>query len=567
MDKSSLEHYSESIYSHPISDDEIEIRLKTKKDDDIKRVELIYNNKYSFHECVKFKDITTKISDEVHTYYIIRVKLIDKRFAYIFKIHLYSGESYFFSESGVTSHYDITKGFYDFFQVPYINDSDLIKKHDVFQNRCVYQIFVDRFYKDENNKNERINIFWGEEVSSKSLAGGTIKGITEKLDYLSDLGIDALYLTPIFEAKSNHKYDTIDYFKIAKDFGSEVDLKELINESHKRGIIVVLDGVFNHVSSEHPFFIDVIKNGINSRYFNYFFINGDTVNIEKPNYETFADCQTLPRLNVNNLEVQEYILSIARHYIYNYHIDGFRLDVSDEIPHSFWVRFRKTVTDINPSFIVLGENWHNAQSFLNSGLEFHSIMNYSVTKNLLNYIAWGTYNSEQFKNRIISDLMKYKTNVNYNLMNLLSSHDVLRFLTECNGNVDKLLLAYAFIYVHIGVPCLYYGDEIGLTGGYDPKSRACFIWDETKWDVKIRETIKSLIHLHKDKKINERDYSIEVKNDLVIVSRRNENSLLCLIMNATKKDLVVELNGQILLSNNQHDNILKNNGFILLEVK
>lgn len=565
MEKASLEHYTESIYSHPISDDEIELRLRTKKDDDITKVELVYNDKYKFTKGVKTIEIKEKISDDTHTYYIQRMKLGDKRFAYVFKIYSANGESYYFSESGLTKDYDITQGIYDFFQVPYVNCDDYIHVLPKFQNRVFYQIFVDRFCKDPENNNPRINIRWGDTVNTKTIAGGTLKGITSKLDYLKDLGINVLYLTPIFRANSNHKYDTIDYYKVDDDFGNETDLKELIDECHKRDILILLDGVFNHVSRDHEFFKDVIKNGKNSKYFDYFYVHGDQVDLKNRNYETFAYAPYLPRLNINNKEVQKYILSVASYYVKNFGIDGFRLDVADEIPHFFWVQFRKLLLDINPEFIILGENWHNAQSFLNSGTEFHSIMNYSIMKNVLNYVAWNKYSAEDFKNEVVENLMRYKTNVNFNLMNMISSHDVARFFTECQENEDKFLLGYAFIFTHIGIPCVYYGDEIALPGENDPLCRACFNWDKANENSKVFAMIKKLIHIHREHKINEKDYHIEALHDLVFISRSNESGTIKLYLNASTKDIPLSHKGNILISNHYENNILKANGFVMTE--
>lgn len=241
MDKSAIEHISESTYSHPITDDMVEIRLRTKLGDDIKKVELLYADKFKFRKGLKSKEITTTMSDEYFTYYITHLKLKDRRLAYIFKLTTLKNHIFYFSESGITEDYDIEKEHYDFFQVPYINETDVINIHKKFQNRVIYQIFVDRFNKSNDNENPRINIKWGDDVTPQSLAGGNLKGITEKLDYLSSLGIDALYLTPISQANTNHKYDTVDYFKVDRDFGDETDLKTLVDELHKRDMIIILD--------------------------------------------------------------------------------------------------------------------------------------------------------------------------------------------------------------------------------------------------------------------------------------------------------------------------------------
>lgn len=563
MEKSALIHKSDSIYSFPLSNNEIEIRLLTKKNDDIKKIELVYNDKYKFHEGIKLKQIFKKFSDDQYDYYIDRLKLEDYRFAYIFRITTLDGDVFYFSESGVTEDYDITKGFYDFFQVSYINPIDIIKKNKIISNRVFYQIFVDRFNKSPDNNNPLININWGDKVTNKTIAGGNLRGIKEKVSYLKDLGIDALYLTPIFKSDSNHKYDIKDYYSISDDFGNDIDLKSLINELHNNDMLLVLDGVFNHISIDNELFKDVIKNGKKSKYYDWFFIKGEKVNLEKTNYERFADEIKMPKLNLNNKEVQKYVIGIGKYYIRNFNIDGFRLDVSDEIPHRFWIMFKEEMLKENPNFILIGENWHNAHSYLNSGYEFDSIMNYSITKEVLYFIAWEKYSASHFKDRIISNLMRYQTNVNYNMLNLLSSHDVHRFLTECNENVDKFLMGYSFIFTHIGVPCIYYGDEIGLKGGYDPDSRRCFLWDENKWNIKIRETIKKLIQIRKQFLINNMDYNIDVKDDVVIVTRKDDENILKLYINNNETEKIIDEDNQILLSNRYINKKLNSKGFLI----
>lgn len=564
MEKTALRHKSDSIYSFCVNENKAEIRLVTKKDD-IAKVELIYNDKYSFHEFVKILEMNKTCSDDLFDYYVARIELKDKRFAYVFRLTEHDGKKFFYSESGVSENYDISKGYYDFFQISFANPLDIVKINNTLRNRCFYQIFVDRFYKDKNNKNPRINIQWGEKVNQKTIAGGTLKGIEEKLDYLTDLGIDALYLTPVFEADSNHKYDTKDYYKVSIDFGDLISLKSLIDKAHEKGMIILLDGVFNHVSDEFFAFVDVKKNGNKSVYFDWFFIDGSEVDVEKKNFETFANCINLPRLNLNNKEVQEYVIKIGERYAKEFEIDGFRLDVSDEIPHAFWVKFKEVLRDVNPNFILLGENWHDAHSYLNDNLQFDSIMNYVFTKEVLNYVAYQKTDGKTFKDRIVSILFRNKSNVNYNLLNLLSSHDVDRFLSETKHDIDLYLIGYSLLYTFIGVPCLYYGDEIGIDGGYDPYNRACFIWDENKWNKKINECIRNLIKIHKNEKINELDFKIEEDDGLVKMIRENDFKRITLIVNLSKKTKNIQFKGDILIGNNYQLNKILNKGFIIIK--
>ena len=565
MEASSIIHLSDSIYSFPLDENTIEIRLLTKKDDDIKKVELIYNDKYFFHEKVFSQVIQKTYTDNLYDYYVLRFALKDTRFAYVFRITSYNDEVFYFSESGVTKTYDISKGFYDFFQVSFINSSDIIYPRKKFKDRIFYQIFVDRFFASKDYKNPRVNMKWGERVTPKSIAGGSLKGIEEKIPYLKDLGVNALYLTPIFKSESNHKYDIVDYYEISEDFGSKEDLKSLVTSLHKNDILLVLDMVFNHISSDSFFFQDVIKNGKKSKYFDWFIIHGDKVDLKKKNYETFAGCLTMPKLNMNNEETATYFINLCLYYIKEFHVDGFRLDVSDEVAHSFWIRLKEEINKIDKDFILIGENWHNSQSFLNSGKELDSIMNYALTKEMINYFAKEKTSTLEFKNNIYSLLARYKTNVNFNLLNLLSSHDVYRFINECDFKKERYILAYAFLLFYLGIPCIYYGDEFALEGGYDPDSRRCFIWDENdaRNDKTVNHYLKELIKIHKSVEFKNSSFSLKIKDEMLIIERKSLNSILTLYINKSGHDIEINNEGETLLSYNFDDKNMKNYSFLV----
>ena len=561
MEVSSLIHQSDSLNSFPLSMNEVEIRLLTKKDDDILKVELVYNEKYKFAKGVHYLEMKKVMDDGVHDFYVVRLRVKDKRLAYVFLITLLDGKKYYFSESGIHDSYDIAHAQFDFFQVSFINKVDLVNIHPVLANRNFYQIFVDRFYKDETNDNPRINIKWGDKVSVNSLAGGTLRGIDEKLDYISSLGVNALYLTPISEADTNHKYDTIDYFEVAKDFGDEIDLKNLVEHAHKRNMIILLDGVYNHVSTSFFAFQDVKKNGRKSRYFDWFYINGDE--LRDDNYETFGLAKFLPRLNLNNIEVQNYLIEVGVHYVKNFNIDGYRLDVSDEIPHAFWIKFSLALEEVNKDIILLGENWHDAHAYLNDGFKFDSIMNYAFTRDVLDFVAYQKIDVNTFKNRLVMNYFRYKTPVNYNLLNLLSSHDVPRFLSECDGNIDRFLIGYALLYMQIGVPCLYYGDEIGMLGENDPDDRRCFEWDKTKWNVKINETIKKLIRVHYLNNLYLMNVRYEVDGEIFKLVRYDDKNCVTLFVNLSSKQKTYTNIGEVVLSNNYENGSLLPDGFFI----
>ena len=219
---------------------------------------------------------------------------------------------------------------------------------DWMRSAVFYQIFVERFRQGNEKKDTSyINMKWDEKPTPKSFAGGDLAGIIEKMDYLKELGINALYLTPVFRSISNHKYDIIDYFTVDPQFGTKEELRQLVKLAHENGIRVVLDAVFNHCSMEMQQFQDVLEKGRESRFYDWFIIDGDFPEPEKMNYECFAACNYMPKLNTANEEVQDFLLEIAIYWIREADIDGWRLDVSDEVSHGFWRRFRKAVKKEN----------------------------------------------------------------------------------------------------------------------------------------------------------------------------------------------------------------------------
>ena len=497
MNKAAILHVPKSQYSFAYGKKELRIRLRAAKSE-LDKVEIIYAVKYDWLKDRKTKVMQNSYSDALYDYYTVSLDVPDSRIGYIFLLQS-GNEKYYYSEEGLTTDYNHEKSYYNFFQYPYINKIDLHRKVTWCDKSVFYQIFVDRFRIGETKKNtDYIDKKWGELPEPKGFFGGDLKGITEKLDYLNDLGINAIYLTPIFQSPSNHKYDTIDYETIDEMFGTNSDLKELVENAHRRGIKILLDAVFNHCSYLCKQFQDVLLKGKQSGYYDWFIIHGDRPDLDDMNYECFAACNYMPKWNTNNNEVQNFLLHIAVKWIREYGIDGWRLDVADEVSHDFWRNFRKAVKNEKPDAMIIGENWHNAFPWL-QGDQFDSIMNYSFTKACLDYFAFGKYSAKQFCDRLSEILMRNTDQVNEMMLNLLDSHDTERFLTNAGGNKSKLKCALAVMFFFVGMPCIYYGTEIGMSGGYDPDSRRTFDWNENHWDKDLFQTIKELIQLRKEK--------------------------------------------------------------------
>ena len=483
MNKYAALHIMDSSFCFPTSEHDITIRLRTAKND-IKEAYIFYESKYHIQEHQNKAKMERVFSGKEFDYYSISLHLEDTRLAYVF--YLYDGKEYkYFSEDGLTDTYDYSVGFYNFFQFPYINKVDILPMVDWMKDARFYQIFVDRFNMGDDTKDTSyINMKWGDKPTPKSFAGGDIKGITQKLDYIKELGINSIYLTPIFKSISNHKYDISNYLEIDKDFGTQDDLKELVDKAHQKGMHIVLDAVFNHCSDKILQFQDVLEKGKESKYYNWFIIDGDKPDQKKMNYETFASCNYMPKLDTSNPEVRKFLIDIAVYYIKEYHIDGWRLDVSDEVSHDFWREFRRAVKKENPEAVIIGENWHDASVYL-KGDQYDSIMNYAFTKACLDYWSSNTLDAKGMAERLGDLLARNSDTVNHMMLNLLDSHDTHRFYSEIGEDDNKFKAALCLLYLYPGAPCIFYGTEIKISGGYDPDCRKCMDWDKA---ARIKET-------------------------------------------------------------------------------
>ena len=535
MNECAMLHIPDSRYCFATGEKELVLRLRMAREDEKAKVFLIYAQKYDFTFCRKKLPMEIKYSDRLYNYYEIKMRLEDVRFAYIFQIEE-DGNTWYFGEDGVTKEYEFEEAFYNFFQMPYINKNDVMDTVDWMRSAVFYQIFVERFRQGNEKKDTSyINMKWDEKPTPKSFAGGDLAGIIEKMDYLKELGISALYLTPVFRSISNHKYDIIDYFTVDPQFGTKEELRQLVKLAHENGIRVVLDAVFNHCSMEMQQFQDVLEKGRESRFYDWFIIDGDFPEPEKMNYECFAACNYMPKLNTANEEVQDFLLEIAIYWIREADIDGWRLDVSDEVSHGFWRRFRKAVKKEKPDSVIIGENWHDAYAYL-MGDQYDSIMNYAFTKACLDYFAKGVFSAKDMADKLNSNLMRNTEQVNRMMLNLLDSHDTHRFFTEVNKDKDKMLAAIALEMVFEGAPCLYYGTELCMEGGYDPDSRRGFPWDTKSWDMDFLEKVKELIRIRKQPAVQYGEIKIEEEQEMLHVERMWENSKIILRINMTEEE-------------------------------
>ncbi len=408
------------------------------------------------------------------------------------------------------------------------------------QDAVFYQIFPDRFANGDPS-NDPPNVQpWGSPPTIHDFQGGDLKGILLKFDYLLDLGVNALYLNPIFRATSNHRYNTTDYYAIDPKLGDFADFKALLKLAHRKGMRVVLDGVFNHCGRGFFAFQDLLENESHSAYRNWFHVRRFPLDAYGPglaeNYLAWWKIKSLPKFNTSEPEVRRYLLGVARYWI-EQGADGWRLDVPNEIDDdSFWAEFHQAVKTVNPEAYLVGEIWEANPRWVGPD-HFDGLLNYPLREALLGLIAERDLKPSAFA-RQVDDLVRL-----YPRQHLLAhyvplgSHDTERVRTVCGGDTRKVKLLLLFQFCFPGAPGIYYGDEVGVEGGKDPGSRRAFPWDESSWDLDLRAFVRNLIRLRHSMTILRRgDYQRVLADDdtgAFAFARRWEAESVAVVLNAS----------------------------------
>ncbi len=441
---------------------------------------------------------------------------------------------------------------FNYFNFPYINEEDVYKAPSWVQDTIWYQVTLGS-YSDNGNE-------------CKDYFCGNIKGMIKKLDYIKKMGFTGIYFNPIFQSDSWHKYDISDYYKIDKSYGTNEEFKQFIDKAHSLGIKVILDAVFNHAGASHPYWQDVVVQGANSPYFNYFYIDGnkpvqylgdpfDAVKVRNTiNYKTFGYCHTMPKWKTSNPEVRKHLIDSAVYWLKEYNIDGWRCDVSNEVSHDFWREFRKEVKKANKDAYIIGENWDDANAWL-KGDQYDGVMHYELAYPIWKYIGKKTHDEKQkiniatptmFKEEMIKALTMYPKNVTKNMFTLISSHDIDRVKNFCSNDMSKVKLMYIIMFTFAGSPCIYYGDEIGMEGKA-LANRTPMIWNEKLQNKDIQNFIKKIVTLRKKhsslKAVDVNWLLTDDENNVVIYEKASEvnDEKVIVILNNNENNVEVKL--------------------------
>ncbi|MSS63421.1 glycoside hydrolase family 13 protein [Velocimicrobium porci] len=582
MEFGAIYHRASDNYCYPLNEEELIINLKTGYD--IERVYLYYGDPYSsgiMGGAEKWNGIREEIYYKKrlkhHIWWTTTLRPRYKRCKYYFELHTKTECVYYF-EDGFYTKEEIEKQEKSpsYFTFPWMNPIDINKTPDWVNETIWYQIFPERYCNGNPAINPKGVKQWKyEKTGVYDYYGGDISGIDSKLDYLHNLGITGIYFTPLFEADSNHKYNTKDYYKVDSHFGTNEELKQLVKHAHQKGIRVMFDGVFNHTGTDFFAWRDVMEKGEKSRYYNWYMLNqwpvDEETSTEDGRYYTFAFASHMPKLNTNCEEVIEYILNVVKYWIQQFDIDGLRLDVANEVSHYFLKRLRKMVKKEKPDFYLLGEIWGDSISWLR-GDEFDSVMNYPLASGISDYWIYKNWKKEEFEHAINRCFTMYMQQTNDVLFNLLDSHDTNRLMDKVKEK-DIFYQQLAVLYTMPGSPCIYYGTEIAMEGAHDPDCRRCMPWEEIEkgtYDEEI-EQIKTLIKLRKSHAaLRSRNFHFPntIDDDRVVeYIKLDGQQSVKVIMNCGEHAVLIKEEGKVVYNRNLVGNQLKKNGIVIIELK
>lgn len=434
-------------------------------------------------------------------------------------------------------------------------------KHAVF-----YHIFPDRFARTKRQvKHPEMSVpleVWNTPPTFEGYKGGDLWGVIENLDYLQDLGVTAVYFTPIFQSASNHRYHTHDYYTIDPLLGGNEAFAEFLKAAHQREMRVVLDGVFNHASRGFFYFNDILENGPNSPWLDWFKVEDWPVSAydgSKPaNYTSWVSNRALPQFNHANPEAREYIMRIGEYWI-RQGVDGWRLDVPYEVKEpGFWQEFRDRIKAVNPEAYIVGEIWMPAQEWLD-GTQFDGVLNYLFTGPTLAFTAgdrvvmkyaetpsyepYPALDAAGYRTKMETLLALYPWEIQLTQLNLLSSHDTARALSVMGDDQASLELAVLLQMTFPGAPSIYYGDEVGLKGGLDPDCRRVFP-DQAHWNQALLDHHKTLIALrHRYSALRTGKYiPLVTQEQMYGFVRESEKESLMVLVNVSESSAQIDLN-------------------------
>lgn len=488
MNLAAVHHVNWLEYREVLPDGRLRVRLRAASGDDL-AVTLLHTGIYNpdrFAHRFNRSPMRKVADDGVHSWYEADYLPDDPRTCYLFELR--EGEELrYFDQEGFKSGEDFQNPPLALNPFPHAYLYPERGAPDWARGAVGYQIFPDRF-RMAGAKGEPAA--WARhKVSNAVRFGGNLAGIRQAIPYLKDLGVAIVYLTPIFLSDTAHRYNIYDYYRVDPMLGSLADLKALADSLHAEGMRLILDGVFNHSGTRFPPFLDAAEKGESSPYADWFFFDTSRIG-----YRTFAFEKRMPKMNLKNEETAAYFLDVGRYWVREAGIDGWRLDVSPEVWPDFWRRFRKAVLSENSEAVLIAECWDISREWVSVGDMFDGTMHYILSRAIWRFFARGEGGLQAFDHAVNMAMMLYASRVNQAQWTFLSSHDTPRFLHRAGGAENRQRQAAFFQLTVPGVPIVYYGDELGMTGAGDPDCRRPMRWDLAE-NNSLRAFYRKLIHL------------------------------------------------------------------------
>ena len=583
MEFTGVYHKTSEQMSYALNEDELVINLKTGYD--VKQVFIHYGDPFEAGILGGNEKWTGKREEIVYKkrlpnqiWWTTTLVPPYKRCKYYFELHTEDQVWYYLEDGFLTEEQINLEGrMLQCFIVPWMNPADVNRTPEWVNDTVWYQIFPDRFCNGTPEKMDPAITPWQTgKVTNKERYGGNLEGIRKKLPYLRELGITGIYLNPIMEAESNHKYDTTDYTRIDPAFGDDRVMRALCREAHENGIRIMVDAVFNHCGRKFGPWLDVQEKGRDSAYADWFMIH-DWENLNRNadtrdgRFFSFAFADGMPKLNTNNEEVISYFCKVCEDWVKKYDIDGIRFDVGNEVSHRFLKRIREHLKTLKPDIYLLGEIWHDASQWL-QGDEYDSVMNYPLLSGIHDFFLDESLGKEEFEymvNRCYTMYMQQNNNV---MFNLLDSHDTERLMNRFH-DLDLFYQQLAVLFTLPGSPCIYYGTEIAMEGGFDPDCRRCMPWDEidSEENRKRISEMKKLIHMRRTEEACRSLHfhfpdQYENRRCVEYIKLDAQNRKLEVVLNCSGEEVETEPGGDILFSRNYRDNILGPKGTLIRKI-
>ena len=569
MNFAAIEHRPVSEYCHGLDEGRIVYRLRCARGD-LERVTLSYGDTACRVTPIIFTPVEMELaaSDEYHDYWQAVVESKYYRVYYYFT--LYGGGEWTYYYGG-----EFTKSLVDdrseYFKLPINHRADIARVPDWARDAVVYNIFPDSFASGEGSIAGSGAELIHNGQKSRGRLGGTLDGVAANAKYIRSMGFNCVYLNPIFAAGEYHKYDTIDYMHVDPCFGGDEAMRRMVKALHAEGIHVIIDGVFNHCGWRFWAFEDVVKNQERSRYCDWFY--GLSFPVERPadpeaypGYVTYAYERMMPKLNTANAEVREYLCGVGQYWIEEFGVDGWRLDVASEVDDGFWRAFRSAVKAVKPDALLVGEVWETARHWLDGDM-FDSTMNYDFRRHCRRFFAEGDLDAYGFAARCSDMLMRYKLQMTGVQMNLLDSHDVSRFLSVCGGDKRRYRLAVLFLMTFVGMPMLFYGDELGIEGVAELDYRSPMPWGGG--DTQLSDFVRRAIALrHERSELRHGDFrviSARPGSGLLAFERRCGDKAVAVCLNAAGTPAQAPVCGETLWADGLDGGVLAPWGFAVFE--